>query len=141
MANANSRFINVFCESCSCEGSIRIDQYSRKNGTWRCRSCTKQGQVPANKGTGVKNDPDMLKTRSSYYKAKYRCKTGHRGYYVNIEFRFTSLQELVDEIGIRPEGTSLDRIDNLGHYEPGNVRWATAKEQAANRRARNSVSR
>ena len=141
MANANSRFIDVLCEYCSCEGSIRIDQYTRKNGAWRCRSCTKKGQIPANKGTGVKNNPDMLRTRSSYYKAKYRCKTGHKGYYVNVEFRFSSLQELIDEIGVRPEGTSLDRIDNLGHYEPGNVRWATPKEQSNNRRARNSVCR
>jgi hypothetical protein len=141
MSNANSRFVAVHCETCGCEGSIRIDQHSRRQGLWKCRSCNKKGQIPANKGIGVKNNPELLRTRSSYYKAKYRCKTGHRGYYVNIEFRFTSLQQLIDEIGTRPEGHSLDRIDNLGHYEPGNVRWATPQEQSNNRRARGSVSR
>jgi hypothetical protein len=34
----------------------------------------------------------------------------------------------------RREGTTLDRRNNNGNYEPGNVRWATGKEQAANKR-------
>jgi hypothetical protein len=63
---------------------------------------------------------------------EYQRWYGARG--VAVCERWLVFGNFLADMGERPPGRTLDRIDTYGHYEPGNCRWATPAEQTANKR-------
>lgn len=75
----------------------------------------------------------------SYYSAQQRCHNPKHKSYKNygalgIKCLFKSYREIVAEIGERPVGKTLERIDREGNYEKGNICWATTTQQNRNKK-------
>jgi len=85
----------------------------------------------------------MRKQRCNNPKCKDYHKYGGRGIKVcdawNGDDPAPFINYILETIGPKPKGKSLDRINNAGNYEPGNLRWATPLEQSLNSRPRIEV--
>jgi hypothetical protein len=93
-----------------------------------------------NRTHGYSSGRSRTPTYRSWQNMKSRCSPiyAHACDYIErgikVCDRWKDFENFLADMGERPEGLTLDRINNEGHYEPGNCRWATSSEQAKNKR-------
>ena len=88
-----------------------------------------------NRGNHYKHGYFGTRTYKSWSEMKYRCGNPNRADYINISYceRWAKFENFLNNMGERPNNTTLDRINNKGNYEPSNCRWADNHTQATNK--------
>lgn len=137
---------------CRCEcGGEKIAQAAYLNkGTTRSCGCLadEQRKTAAQSQCTPYSRTNMYRERKTWENMIARCydKTRHdfkwyggRGISVCEKWR-NSFEAFVVDMGMRPASMTLDRRESSTDYSPGNCRWATATEQANNRRSNHCIT-
>lgn len=129
---------------CSCGAIVDVVVGNLRSGNTKSCGCKKAERIAKARSVhGHNKRGASSREYNSWASMKARCENptnhkyriyGARGISICDRWK-ESFVAFLEDMGQRPPGTSLDRIDVDGNYEPGNCRWADPKTQTSNRRA------
>jgi len=122
---------------CDCGKTTSVDSWSLRNNKIKSCGCLRHTY----NGGSLKHGMWQTRTYHTWEGMKQRCLNPEATRYpdygaigITVCERWLDFKNFLEDMGERPKGKTLDRIDPFGNYEPSNCRWATPYEQQHNQR-------
>lgn len=131
---------------CDCGADVKVNSRSLRSGnTSSCGCFRKQKMSELATARNLRHGHNYAGKESPTHKSwtamiqrttnsNYTHWKDYGGRGITVCDQWRSFEVFLADMGERPEGKTLDRINVNGNYEPGNCRWATLSEQQKNKR-------
>lgn len=130
--------------TCDCGDTTIVQTHSLTSGDTRSCGCLARAATAeraTTHGHSRSRDGKPTPTYKTWQAMRQRCENPHDDRYrayggrgIEVCDRWRKYENFLSDMGERPEGMTLDRINSDGDYEPGNCRWASTRTQARNRK-------